>query len=66
MSKKQTVLFNEGQMKLANHIISSCATFLEVKGKSGQDDAETTINLLKAMEDKLRQEYYDKLLNGQD
>ena len=64
MNKKQTIVFNEGQMKLANHIISSCATFLDVKGRKGKDDAETTLNLLVAIEDQLRKDYYDSILNG--
>lgn len=62
MNKQKTLLFTEGQTKLVNYIVSSCASHLkvEVRGKD-KTEAELTVELLKAMETKLRDQYYEVL-----
>ena len=60
---EKTINFTEGQTKLINYLVSSCGGFLGVKAKSGKNDAETTLNLLRAIEDQLRERHINDLLN---
>lgn len=61
MSKKENVtLFKEGEVQLINYIVTSCATYLkvDVKEKNKKSDNQVTIELLKAMDNKLREDFY--------
>ena len=66
-SNEKIILLNEGQMKLVDYLVSSCATFLEVEvpKKKEKTNAELTIDLIKGIEYKLREDYLNAMM-GED
>lgn len=66
-SNEKIILLNEGQMKLVDYLVSSCATFLEVEvsKKKEKNSAELTVDLIKGIESKLREDYLNAMM-GED
>ena len=62
-SNEKIILLNEGQMKLVDYLVSSCATFLnvEVPKKKEKTNADLTVDLIKMIEAKLRNDYLDTM-----
>lgn len=66
-SSEKTTAFTEGQTNLMHYLINSCATFLEVEApkKKEKTTTEITIDLIRGVEEKLRENYLNAMM-GED